>query len=301
VDNVPIDRSVQNDPRSLKRVRPSKVIFSLSERGSIHRVTPKRTPFCVPTVVCPSQIILQFILLHHRLIGQAEGMLEIGQAHHQPRRLRGSSERTMEAAELLVEAVPVDEGSQPEQPLALIEDLVETAAVEIAGARHRRLGSHGNTPALSGSLPRNRHFTMLRDDEESFCPNKLWVIQGRLLMLPLTTRCRALLRPLSHNRLVRESDRQASALAPACIISGIVRLLVPLLRNVLPASGIGRERHGGDLCSEAEQASTLSCPGYQLAHPCNQAAPSYTSMGFARPQTFPKIRSACANSHEVCW
>jgi hypothetical protein len=57
--------------------------------------------------------------------------------------------------------------------VVLIEDLVETAAVEIAGARHRWFGSHGNTPALSGSAPRNRHFTMLRDDKESFCPNKL--------------------------------------------------------------------------------------------------------------------------------
>jgi hypothetical protein len=64
--------------------------------------------------------------------------------------------------------------------MALIEDLIETAAVEIAGARHRRLGSHGKTPVLSGSVPRCRHFTMLREDEESFNLNQLWVVQGRL-------------------------------------------------------------------------------------------------------------------------
>jgi hypothetical protein len=64
--------------------------------------------------------------------------------------------------------------------VAMIEDLIEPAAVEIAGARHRRLGSHGITPVLSGSLPRNRHFTMLREDEESFSLNQLWVVQGRL-------------------------------------------------------------------------------------------------------------------------
>jgi hypothetical protein len=63
----------------------------------------------------------------------------------------------------------------------LIEDLIETAAVEVAGARHRRLGSHGKTPDFSGSLPRNRHSTMLREDEESFSLNQLWVVQGRLL------------------------------------------------------------------------------------------------------------------------
>ena len=91
--------------------------------------------------------------LHHRLIGQVEGMLEIGQAHHQARRLRGSSERTIEAAELLIEAIPVDQNSQAEQRVAGIEDLVEAAAVEIAGTRQRRLGSHGKTPGLSGSSP----------------------------------------------------------------------------------------------------------------------------------------------------
>ena len=47
--------------------------------------------------------------LHHRFIGQVEGVLEIGQPDHQPRRLRGPSERAIEAAKLLIEAVPVDQ------------------------------------------------------------------------------------------------------------------------------------------------------------------------------------------------
>ena len=50
--------------------------------------------------------------LHHRFIGQVEGVLEIGQPDHQARRLRGSSERAVEAAELLVEPVPIDESCQ---------------------------------------------------------------------------------------------------------------------------------------------------------------------------------------------
>jgi hypothetical protein len=33
---------------------------------------------------------------------------------------------------------------------------------------------------LGGSLPRNRHCTMLREDEEAFNLNQLWVVQGRL-------------------------------------------------------------------------------------------------------------------------
>src|SRR5215207_7452939 len=118
--------------------------------------------------------------LHHRLIGQVEGVLEIRQPDHQPGGFGRPPKRTIEAAELLIEAVPVDESSKPEQLVTLIQDLIETAAVEIAGARQRRLGSHGKTPVLGGSLLWNRHFTMLREDEESFCPNQLWVIQGRL-------------------------------------------------------------------------------------------------------------------------
>jgi hypothetical protein len=66
--------------------------------------------------------------------------------------------------------------------VTLIEDLIETAAVEIAGTRHRRLGSHGKTAAFGGSVPRCWHSTMLRDDEESFNLNQLWVVQCRLLI-----------------------------------------------------------------------------------------------------------------------
>jgi hypothetical protein len=68
----------------------------------------------------------------------------------------------------VVEAAPVDESGEPIQLVTLIEDLIETAAVEIAGTWQRRLGSRGKTPVLSGSIPRCWHFTMLRDDEESF-------------------------------------------------------------------------------------------------------------------------------------
>ncbi|WP_312895235.1 hypothetical protein [Microvirga sp.] len=74
----------------------------------------------------------------------------------------------MEAAERLVEAVPVDQTGQAKERVTRIEDLIETAAVEIAGARHCQLGSHGKTPVLSGSAPRCWDFTMLRDPEESF-------------------------------------------------------------------------------------------------------------------------------------
>jgi hypothetical protein len=73
----------------------------------------------------------------------------------------------------VIEPVPVDQTGQPKQLVTVVEDLIEAAAVEIAGAWHRRLGSHGKTPVLSGALPRCWHFTMLREDEESFSLNQL--------------------------------------------------------------------------------------------------------------------------------
>ena len=47
--------------------------------------------------------------LHHGFIGQVESMLEIGQPDHQPGGFGRPSERTIEAAELVIEAVPVDQ------------------------------------------------------------------------------------------------------------------------------------------------------------------------------------------------
>src|SRR3954447_19838575 len=108
-------------------------------------------------------------------------MLEIGQSNHQARGFGGPPQGPIEAAKLLLEPAPLDQTRQAKELMAPIEDLIETAAVEIAGARHRRLESHGKTPALSRSVPRCWHFTMLRGDEESFWPNTLWVIQGRLI------------------------------------------------------------------------------------------------------------------------
>jgi len=70
-------------------------------------------------------------------------------------------------------------------------------------------------------------------------------------------------------RSIIEPDREATSLAQGCIVLRPIRHPVPLLRDAVTASSIGLERHGRDLCSEAKRASTLSRPGYQLAHPCN--------------------------------
>jgi hypothetical protein len=62
-------------------------------------------------------------------------MLEIGQSDHQTRRLRRSSERAIEAAKLPIKLLPVNQTGQAKELMALIQDLIETAAVEVAGAQ----------------------------------------------------------------------------------------------------------------------------------------------------------------------
>ena len=57
-------------------------------------------------------------------------MLEIGQPDHQPRRLRRSSKRAIEAAERPIEPVPLDQACQPEQLVTVIEDLIDTYVPE---------------------------------------------------------------------------------------------------------------------------------------------------------------------------
>jgi hypothetical protein len=53
--------------------------------------------------------------LHHCLIREVEGVLEIGQPDHEPSGFGGSPERAVEATERLIEAIPVDESSEAEQ------------------------------------------------------------------------------------------------------------------------------------------------------------------------------------------
>ncbi len=116
-------------------------------------------------VFCPT--------LHYGFIGQVEGVLEIGQPDHQPGGLGRLPQGPIEADKLVIEPVPVDQTGQAKELVARIEDLIETATVEIAGDRYRRLGSHGRIPVLSRSVPSCWHFIMLRDGEESLYPNKL--------------------------------------------------------------------------------------------------------------------------------
>jgi hypothetical protein len=147
---------------------PSRLRQRVSELGSQGEALLE-----VLTAAEPLPIGILDPALHHRFIGQIESVLEIGQPHHQPRGFGRPAERAVEAAEFLIEAIPVEQTGQAKELVAMIQDLIETAAVEIAGARQRWFGSHGKTPTLSGSAPRNRHFTMLRGDKKSFCPNKL--------------------------------------------------------------------------------------------------------------------------------
>jgi hypothetical protein len=55
------------------------------------------------TAAEPLPIAILDLALHHRLIGQVEGVLEIRQPDHQPGGLRGPAEGAIEATKLLIE------------------------------------------------------------------------------------------------------------------------------------------------------------------------------------------------------
>jgi hypothetical protein len=75
----------------------------------------------------------------------------------------------------------------------------------------------------------------------------------------LTTSGCAGLRPPGGNRLVREPDREASALAQAGVILGPICDPVPLLGDTVTASGIGFERHGRYPTGRAQASYVTQC------------------------------------------
>ena len=93
--------------------------------------------------------------------------------------------------------------------------------------------------------------------------------QGRIM--GLTASCRAGLGPPGGNRLLREPDREASPLTQGGVVLRPIRHPVPLLGDVVTASGIGFERHGRGPRSGGRSPLMSSCFGRQIAHSCNKA------------------------------
>src|SRR5215203_2914350 len=75
------------------------------------------------------------------------------------------------------------------------------------------------------------------------------------------------------DRLLREPDRQAPALAQGSIIFGPVRHPAPLLGDAMPARGMGLERHGGDPGSQKGSSSYASHPRTPTARSVQQTPP----------------------------
>src|SRR4051794_38662919 len=70
---------------------------------------------------------------------------------------------------------------------------------------------------------------------------------------------------------LREPYREATPLTQGRVVRRPIRHPVPLLGDVVTASGISLEGHGRGSLLTRRRTPTISSPGYQLAHPCNKA------------------------------
>ena len=113
--------------------------------------------------------------------------------------------------------------------------------------------------------------------------------QGRrdrqIRVVRLTARRGARLGVPGRDRLLREPDRQAPALAQGGIILGPVRDPAPLLRDTMPAISIGLERHRGIQGHRRGRPPTPAIPRCQPPDPCNKLkriGPRSTGLGLSR-------------------
>jgi hypothetical protein len=86
----------------------------------------------------------------------------------------------------------------------------------------------------------------------------------------LAVSCSAGLSPPGGNRFLSEPDREAPSLAQGRIAFRPVRHPVPLLRDVVTASSVAFEWHGGDPKSGANSPMP-SRSGRQIANSCKKA------------------------------
>src|SRR5690242_13167963 len=88
-----------------------------------------------------------------RLVGEVEDVLQVAQPDHQPGQLRRPAEWPVETPELTVKQLPLDQSGEPVQLVALVEQVLQTAAVQIAarGGGCRRLRTHRKNTGFAGS------------------------------------------------------------------------------------------------------------------------------------------------------
>src|SRR4051812_13374488 len=98
----------------------------------------------------------------------------------------------------------------------------------------------------------------------------------------LTAWCRARLSPPGGDRLLREPDREASALAQGGVVLGPIHYPVPLLWDAVTAGGIRLKRHGRNPRTGGTGPIMRSAFGRQIAHSCNKAT---ATLQFCREAT----------------
>jgi hypothetical protein len=115
-----------------------------------------------------------------RLVGEVEDVLQVAQPDHQPGQLRRPAERSVEPPELTVELLPLDQPGEPVQLVALVEQVLQTAAVEIAarGGGCRRLRTRRKNTGFAGSISAIPYSTAFAERRESLPDQSLGRFSG---------------------------------------------------------------------------------------------------------------------------
>jgi hypothetical protein len=115
--------------------------------------------------------------LNHLLIRQIEGVLEVAEPDHQPRRLAGSADAlVIERPERGFEPLPIDQPREPDQLVFGVEQIAEASAEQVVGTLGFRRGwTHRKSPERC--LPESgfRHFRIPADAQESLIRQRLGI------------------------------------------------------------------------------------------------------------------------------
>src|SRR5690606_21832371 len=113
------------------------------------------------------------------LVGKVVDVLQIMQPDHQPRRFRGPTNRSVEAAKRLIEPGPVDDLSKLHQRMFHVDHRVKAVAEKVMLATRWTDWTHRKTPEIEQSARSFLQFAILQTPWESLKTMELPGFSGR--------------------------------------------------------------------------------------------------------------------------